>query len=58
MKHLEGFDSIIVAAFLGGIFMWAYNEYTNFSQDKAQVIGAGAATGAAVQIALRLTGLS
>jgi hypothetical protein len=58
MKHLEGIDSIVVAAFIGGFVLFVLNTVNKVSDDNFTVVGYGAATGAIVQLALRASGVS
>jgi hypothetical protein len=58
MKHLEGIDSIIVAAFIGGFVLFILNQVNKVSDDNFTVVGYGAATGAIIQLALRTSGAS
>lgn len=55
MKHLE---SIVFAAFVGGVLGFVYNEIWKFTDDKTTAIQAGAAIGASLQIVMRVTGVS
>lgn len=52
------FDSILIAAFIGGVTLYLINQVSPISEDNYKIIGYGAATGAAVQLAVRLTGVS
>ena len=58
MEHLEGIDSVIVAAFVGGFAAYLYNQIFKVSEDNTEMISVGAAVGASVQIVLRFTGVS